>query len=432
MPTVEFQLPEPYPKQREAIWSPARISVIEASTKAGKTSGCIFWLLEQCIARANPTANYWWVAPVYAQTRVAFDRICDMLLMANREQSIWSQNQSDMFIRLEGCGRIWFKSGDRADNLYGDDVFAAVIDEATRCDEKVWHAIRSVLTATGGPVRIIGNVVGRTNWVRALAAKAEGSGGEISYHKLTAYDAVEGGVLPIKEVEDAKSQLPDHVFRQLYLAEPPDDGGNPFGLDHIAACVGPASPNPPMVFGVDLAKGSETGDETVIIGLDDRGNVCYFDHFRDGWEAIEEKVSSVIQNTPTLVDTTGVGSPVYDRMLARGLPVEPFAFSLQSKQRLMGSLAQAIRQRRVTYPNGQIVRQLETFEYQINDKTGNVTYSAPRGFHDDCVYALALAVFHAERCGRASVTLVGGEKEAQVVAPREYYEQKRADPDWGF
>jgi hypothetical protein len=32
------------------------------------------------------------------------------------------------------------------------------------------------------------------------------------------------------EIEDAKRELPDHVFRELYLAEPVRRRGNPFGL----------------------------------------------------------------------------------------------------------------------------------------------------------------------------------------------------------
>jgi hypothetical protein len=34
---------------------------------------------------------------------------------------------------------------------------------------------------------------------------------------------------------DEQATLPEHVFRELYLAEPSDDEGNPFGLEAIAA-----------------------------------------------------------------------------------------------------------------------------------------------------------------------------------------------------
>jgi hypothetical protein len=56
----------------------------------------------------------------------------------------------------------------------------------------------------------------------------------------------------------------------------------------------------------------------------------------------------------------------------------------------MEGLAVAIQRLEVTFPEGAISAELETFEYEYT-RTG-VRYSAPEGMHDDCVMALALAV----------------------------------------
>jgi hypothetical protein len=50
-----------YPKQEAAIFDRRRISVIEASTKSGKTEGCITWLMEMAMS-GRLGVNYWWVA----------------------------------------------------------------------------------------------------------------------------------------------------------------------------------------------------------------------------------------------------------------------------------------------------------------------------------------------------------------------------------
>ena len=55
----------------------------------------------------------------------------------------------------------------------------------------------------------------------------------------------------------------------------------------------------------------------------------------------------------------------------------------------MEGLASAIHQRKITFPPGPIVDELEIFEYQYS--ANGVKYSALSGFHDDCVMALALA-----------------------------------------
>jgi hypothetical protein len=47
--------PQLYDKQAEALFDPKRISVIEASTKSGKTSGAICWLFEEAFrSRSDP------------------------------------------------------------------------------------------------------------------------------------------------------------------------------------------------------------------------------------------------------------------------------------------------------------------------------------------------------------------------------------------
>jgi len=55
----------------------------------------------------------------------------------------------------------------------------------------------------------------------------------------------------------------------------------------------------------------------------------------------------------------------------------------------MEGLAAAIQQRKITFPEGTIVDELQNFEFEFT-RTG-VRYSAPPGLHDDCVCALALA-----------------------------------------
>jgi hypothetical protein len=87
-----------------------------------------------------------------------------------------------------------------------------------------------------------------------LARRAEAGEPGLSYHKIIAADAVKAGVLDDDEIENARRILPEGVFRELYLAEPSDDGGNPFGISAIAACVAPLSSGEPVAWGWDLAK----------------------------------------------------------------------------------------------------------------------------------------------------------------------------------
>ena len=84
-----------------------------------------------------------------------------------------------------------------------------------------------------------------------MSRKAQAGETDMGYHKITAAMAVRAGILDGKEIQDAKEKLPDAVFRELYMAEPSDDEGNPFGIAANQSGIAPMSALPPAVWGWD-------------------------------------------------------------------------------------------------------------------------------------------------------------------------------------
>lgn len=387
---ITYERPWLYPKQERAIFNPldkwgapARFSFIEASTKAGKTVACIAWLYEQAYVTGAENRNYWWVAPVSGQAKIAYRRLKAFL---PRDQVLKTHEQ-DMTITLLNGAVIWFKSSDKPDSLYGEDVYAAVIDEASRCKPEVWPAVRSVLTATRGPCRMIGNVKGRRNWFYKMAREAEKGKKANAYYRITADDAVAAGVLDKEEIEGAKGDLTVDVFKELYQAEASDDQGNPFGFAYIKACVKKLSSLPAQCYGADLAKKQ---DWTVIIGLDKNGDVCQFERFQKPWEETTNRLIEVIGGLPARIDSTGVGDPIVERVQKVCPQVEGYHFTQPAKQRIMEGLAVAVQRKETSILEGAHELEMESFEYEYT--RNGVRYSAPEGFNDDTVCAHALAV----------------------------------------
>ena len=215
---VIYQRPALYPKQEDALFTASRWGVVEASTKSGKTVGCICWIVEQAILNGGSGRNFWWIAPVNSVSKIAYRRLKRFL----PDTVGWTSNDTEQTVTFEHGSVIWFKSAEKPDHLYGEDVYAAVVDEATRVKAASWTALRTTLTATGGPARIIGNVKGSKNWAYRMARKAEAGAPDYHYSKLTVWDAVEAGIFPKEEALDAKDQLTDAEFRELYLAEAAD------------------------------------------------------------------------------------------------------------------------------------------------------------------------------------------------------------------
>jgi hypothetical protein len=376
------------------IAHPRHLYLTDGFVPTHNTVGCICWLYEKALLEGVRGRNYWWVAPVFGQAEIAFNRTKQMASPA----TIDSIHHGDLRIRLMNGASMHYLSGEKPDNLYGEDVHAGVLDEASRMREETWYAVRSTLTATQGPLRIIGNVKGRQNWFYRMSRKAESGWKGRAYYKIIAADAVKQGVLSADEIEQARTDMPEAVFRELYLAEASDDEGNPFGAAHIRACVAPMSQLPPVAWGWDLAKGGKqlsdgtrSGDWTVGIGLDRHGAVCGFHRFQMPWKETIQRIHEATRDTPACVDATGLGDMVVETLQRDFVGnYEGFKYTSPSKQMVMEGLAVAIQSGEVSFPEGPIALELESFEYQYT-RTG-VLYSAPVGMHDDCVCALAQAV----------------------------------------
>jgi hypothetical protein len=385
---IDYTRPFLYPYQTAILNCPARFTICEASTKVGKTASHIVWLFEQAlVCKANQSV--WWVAPTVAQAKIAFDRMKVQIT----DKEIYKANESLRTITLVTGAKIEFKTADKADNLYGDDVYAFVFDEFTRAREAAWFALRSTITSTGGKGKFIGNVKGKKNWGHKMAMRAKTEDDkDYKYFKITAYDAAAAGMRTkdgrpfIEEIEAAKRDLPDSVFKELYLAEASEDGSNPFGLDHIRRCIYDESDREPICHGADLAK---KRDWTVLTSLDQFGSVTKgWKRFQKDWKQTTEEILSLPKG-PIAIDSTGVGDPIGEDISSKRDDVELFVFTSRTKQQLIEGLAVAIQKRLISFPEGIISHELEQFEF-VYTREG-VRYSAPSGEHDDCVMSLALA-----------------------------------------
>jgi hypothetical protein len=394
---INYTRPPLFKYQADILDCPARYTVTIASTKVGKTASHIVWLFEQAL-QCSANQSVWWVAPTFFQAKIAFDRM--KVQISN--QNFYKANETNLIITLITGSKIYFKTAEKPDNLYGDDVYAVVFDEFTRARETAWFALRSTITSTGGKCKFIGNAMSKKNWGYKLAMKAKGGDDpNYAFFKITAYDAADAGMLtkdgrPFREeIESAKQDLPEAVFNELYLAEASEDGSNPFGMKYIAMCCQPTlSTQPSACYGIDLAR---KVDSVSIIGLDKLGTMSHYHNFsKVGWQQTIDTVR-YLPKVPMAMDSTGVGDVVLSQVEQVQQQVEGYIFTQGSKQRLMEGLAVAIQSRKIIIADdgdvvngtGKLRHQLEQFEIEYT-RTG-VSYSAPEGEHDDDVVALALA-----------------------------------------
>lgn len=130
-------------------------------------------------------------------------------------------------------------------------------------------------------------------------------------------------------------------------------------------------------------------DYTVIIGLDNNGDICLFNRFQKDWAQTKSDIVRTVGRLPALIDSTGVGDAIAEDLQLTLQMVEGFKFSSTSKQQLMEGLCAGIQQRKTSVLDGVHKDEMEAFEYEYT-RTG-VRYTAPQGVHDDTVCAHALA-----------------------------------------
>jgi hypothetical protein len=116
------------------------------------------------------------------------------------------------------------------------------------------------------------------------------------------------------------------------------------------------------------------------------------------------------------IDQTGVGAPVADMFAARGIPfagVQITAGTIETcedwarqswrvaKQILISRLDALVNDGRLKFKKSipeaaQLVRELQDYQYEITE-SGNMTFNAPSGSHDDLLLAAALAIWRATK-----------------------------------
>ena len=367
---MRIELPTPHINQEKILNADKRFIVVMCGRRFGKSELSQILIIKEALKGGQVA----YITPTYGLAQVFFERLAKVLP--------FKSNISKLKIYCPNEGSIEFFTGERLDNLRGRKFHLVIVDEAAFISdlEDGWNnSIRPTLTDYEGKAVFLSTPRGK-NFFYSLFMK-QGENDWQSF-KFSTYDNPH---INPREIDEARIQLPEVVFEQEYMANPSENSANPFGNAFIKRCVKPISAQPIVCYGIDLAK---SVDYTVIIGLDKDGNVAYFDRFQMDWHNTKETIKR-LPAAPIVVDSTGVGDPILEDLLREGVNIEGLKFTSQSKQQLMEGLASAIQQGRIGFPEGVIVDELDVFEYQFTSH--GVRYSAPSGFHDDTVMALALA-----------------------------------------
>lgn len=386
--TLTIKLPELYPYQKEFCEDMTKISICLSSTKCGKSVSNLIYMLEQALI-SKPYSNLCWGSPSYSQSKLSMDRLIVMLSTSDRHQRLFVVNLSQMFIKFKhNNSSIWFKSVSNVPSLYGFDYTYIVLDEFSRCPLEAFEVLLTNAAPHKARIKLIGNVVNKNHWSWGIYVKAVAGLEGYSHYRWDCYKALEYGLLDLETINHAKAMLTEEKFATDWLAIPSDSQAIMFNSKYVNQCIHPLSTKPAVAYGIDIAS---KVDWTVIIGVDVDNNVCHLDRFQEEWEYTHKKILALPKGIPTLLDETGVGGAVVERLKRESGDIYGFTFTNKSKNSIIMRLQKDIETLSVGFPLGIISTEMTTFEYKYTS-SNNITYNATGGNTDDAICALALAL----------------------------------------
>jgi len=367
----------------------ARFKVVACGRRWGKTTlGLV--MAAQAAAEGR---RVWWVAPTYG---LAFHpwRALKAALMP-----IWAyKSEAERHIDLPGGGFITVKSADDPDGLRGVGLDLVVVDEAAFIAEEAWTAaLRPALSDRRGRALLISTPRGR-NWF--YHAYQRGLDRRNRVWRSWRYPTTKNPRIPREEVDEARSLLPEHIFRQEYEAEFLADGGVVFRNVHAAATA-PRHATPiadhRYVMGIDFGRYQ---DFTALVVIDADAQpvptMVALERFSAvSWGVQRTRIAALARRWDVraiLAEANAMGEPNIEALRREGLPIAGFTTTAFSKPPLIESLVKAIEDGEVCLlPDAVLLGELEAYAYTTDRYTGRTRYAAPPGLHDDTVIALALA-----------------------------------------
>jgi len=377
----------PHPAQKQFHSSKARFRILAAGRRFGKSQAAANEAIKFAVKK--PHSVSWITAPVYAQAMISWRMIKQFLPF----ELIKEPHITEKYIELINGSTIWVKSADNYDNLRGEGIDFLIIDEAAMVAKEAWEeALRPALSDKQGKAVFISTPKGH-NWFFELFTR--GQDPQFTQYKSWKFLTADNPYISSQEIEEARTTLPELVYRQEYMAEFLDDIGAVFR--GVEKCIKGTLCEPVQgksyILGADLAKYT---DFTVLCVMDDTGHLVAFNRFNQiDWAFQKERIITLANKykAKIIIDSTGVGDPIFEDLKRAGLNIDGYKFTNESKKQLIEGLSIAIEQQKVSYPDiPELINELRIFGYKIS-KTGLITYSGPSGYHDDCVIALALAAY---------------------------------------
>lgn len=335
-----------------------------------------------------------YISPTYAQGKKVYNEIIQLL---GSKDIITKANASELRIETIYGGTLQFFSIQSPTSIRGNTISGLlVLDEAAffphqlPSGEDPWYNVILPITKARKPkILCISTPNGKQGFFYDLWLKSLNDP-QIKSLKATIYD---DELMTKEEIMHLKSGYPPLAWQQEFEVEFLDDALTVF--PNYSLCFEKnVKPYGRKWIGIDPSSVGE--DNTIVTVVDEYGNVEQ--HKVDG--NLDEKykaIASIINQTAPIaayMENNSIGEVMLNEVKKYTHKLlYPFTTTHQTKKEYISLISIGIANKQLHFDdnNKLLYSELGTFTYKLS-KTGNVTYAAKDGYHDDTVTSLGIAL----------------------------------------
>lgn len=362
------------------------------SRQQGKTTTllllCIKWLMSK-----NEDIIYF--TPTFNLAKNLFSKLQKLI----PQQLIKKANSADLIIEIINGNTLRFFSGESAQSARGSNCTRLIIDEAAYIKDEIdgqsfwYNIVLPLLKAKGKTAILISTPFAKNGFFYDMCMKGYREEPNYKYIKKTIY---EDGLITPEEIEELKKGYPELAWRCEFMCEFVENAmsvfpeyennfKDNFNFDKNQQCW----------CGVDL---STVGSDNTVVTIVNAENQVVQHIVKGDLDDKYKQIANIInQHKPvgTYIESNSIGTVMYNEIkkLTKVENVELFTTTNDSKKQYISLISNAITNNNIEFDksNKTLYTEFGTFSYKLT-KSGNVTYAATSGNHDDTVISLGLAL----------------------------------------
>lgn len=351
---------------------------------------CILWL-----CKAGEDIIY--ITPTYQLAKNFFSKLTKLL----PSKLLSKSNSSDLILETTLNSSIRFFSAKAGQSARGSNCTKLIIDEAAYCQQQIdgqdfyYNIVMPLTKVRCDKILMVSTPFGKSGFYYDLCMQAiSGERGDMIYIERNIY---QDALIRPEEIEELEKNYPPLAWKCEFLCEFLENALSVFPSYSECFDIDRFDFNGDLYAGVDL---SSVGDDNTVVTLVNSKNQIMQYVIRGSLEYKYKQIAKIVNDNDNIkgvyIEENAIGEVMYEEIkkyVKKKNKLHKFLTNNESKKEIINRISVLITNKDIHFlkENKILYSELGTFTYKLT-KSGNVTYGAAEGRHDDCVMSLGICL----------------------------------------